>query len=173
MGAGRTPDTPSVGRHLVAGAAGGLASTAVGHPFDTIKTRLQTSATGAYSGPLDCVVKMVRGEGGRALYRGASPALAGKIMSMTFIFGLHGTLKDHVQRWNQAGFDGPGRPGHPLPMAQEVMLGGATGVLLSPLVAPSDQVGMQTRHHPLPTRTRTHTHTRARAHTHTHTHTHI
>lgn len=48
----------------------------IGHPFDTIKTRMQVSPHAAYGGAIDCLVKTVRFEGFRKLYAGASvPAL--------------------------------------------------------------------------------------------------
>lgn len=61
--------------NIIAGATGGLFSLVVGHPFDTVKVRLQTmTLSGAsvrpYSGAFDCVYKMISVEGFRSLYRG-------------------------------------------------------------------------------------------------------
>jgi len=61
--------------NIVAGAVGGLFSLVVGHPFDTVKVRLQTmTLSGAsvrpYTGSVDCAFKMVSVEGFRSLYRG-------------------------------------------------------------------------------------------------------
>jgi len=50
---------------------------AVGHPFDTIKVRLQTSDNAQFKGPLDCVLQTVRKEGLAGLYKGATPPLVG------------------------------------------------------------------------------------------------
>lgn len=64
--------------NLLAGGVGGLASLVVGHPFDTVKVRLQTmkstSTSGGlvYSSATDCFSKMVRHEGPLALYKGMS-----------------------------------------------------------------------------------------------------
>jgi len=49
----------------------------VGHPFDTIKVRLQTTQKSQFQGPLDCVLQTVRNEGVRGLYKGATPPLVG------------------------------------------------------------------------------------------------
>jgi len=49
----------------------------VGHPFDTIKVRLQTTPPSTFSGPLACLAATVRNEGVRALYKGATPPLVG------------------------------------------------------------------------------------------------
>jgi len=50
-------------KDVVAGTAGGVAICAVGHPFDTIKVRLQTQGgghTALYRGPWDCLTKTLK-----------------------------------------------------------------------------------------------------------------
>ena len=64
----------------VAGVAGGVAVVVVGHPFDTTKTRLQTSPRGFYSGPLDCVRKTLSAEGLRGFYAGMLSPLVGQMV---------------------------------------------------------------------------------------------
>jgi solute carrier family 25 carnitine/acylcarnitine transporter 20/29 len=50
----------------------------VGHPFDLVKVRLQTSEKGVYSGALDVVRKSVARDGlARGLYAGVSAPLVG------------------------------------------------------------------------------------------------
>jgi solute carrier family 25 carnitine/acylcarnitine transporter 20/29 len=66
--------------NIFAGAFGGLFSLVVGHPFDTIKVRLQTMTVKTlpdksvsyrpYSGGIDCFSKTVSSEGFLSLYRG-------------------------------------------------------------------------------------------------------
>ena len=59
---------------FIAGCAAGVASTATGHPFDTVKIRVQMSTGPADSTPLSCLKKLVRTEGSAALFKGiASP----------------------------------------------------------------------------------------------------
>ena len=60
--------------NLLAGGVGGLASLVVGHPFDTIKVRLQTmkGSNLPYSNARDCFVKIVRHEGVSKLFSGMS-----------------------------------------------------------------------------------------------------
>jgi hypothetical protein len=41
-----------------------------GHPFDTTKTRLQTSPHGFYNGTIDCVKKTLKSEGIGGFYSG-------------------------------------------------------------------------------------------------------
>lgn len=49
----------------------------VGHPFDTVKVRLQTSDKSQFRGPLHCVARTIGNEGIRGLYKGATPPLVG------------------------------------------------------------------------------------------------
>lgn len=73
---------------LVVGAAAGVVGTTAIFPVDMVKTRLQATGKGdsglggtggvRYSGPIDCIRKIVTNEGGpRALYRGLVPNLIG------------------------------------------------------------------------------------------------
>jgi solute carrier family 25 carnitine/acylcarnitine transporter 20/29 len=59
----------------LSGTAGGWALVLVGHPFDTIKVRLQTSKQ--YSGMFDCIKQTVAKEGARGLYKGMISPLSG------------------------------------------------------------------------------------------------
>ncbi|EIM92606.1 mitochondrial carrier [Stereum hirsutum FP-91666 SS1] len=61
----------------LAGVGSGLTKVAVGHGFDTIKTRLQCSPPGVYKGAIDCLVKTVRNESIFALYKGVTPPAVG------------------------------------------------------------------------------------------------
>ena len=57
-------------KDYLAGVAGGVAVVLIGHPFDTIKTRLQTSPGGVYNGTIDCVRKTFQQEGSKGFYSG-------------------------------------------------------------------------------------------------------
>ena len=57
-------------KDYLAGVAGGVAVVLIGHPFDTVKTRLQTSPLGIYHGTVDCVQKTFRQEGAKGFYSG-------------------------------------------------------------------------------------------------------
>jgi solute carrier family 25 carnitine/acylcarnitine transporter 20/29 len=54
-----------------------LPASLVGHPFDTIKVRLQTTDRSRFSGPLQCLGQTLRKEGVTGLYKGATPPLVG------------------------------------------------------------------------------------------------
>lgn len=59
----------------------------MGHPFDTIKVRLQTTDAGRFGGPLDCVAQTLRREGVRGLYKGATPPLVGWMVMDSVMLG--------------------------------------------------------------------------------------
>ncbi|GAA5924120.1 hypothetical protein JCM1841_004579 [Sporobolomyces salmonicolor] len=89
----KNPD-PSSGslrwKGFVSGTLSGLTKLAVGHPFDTIKIRMQCSEPGTYKGPYDCLMRTVRSEGPRALYKGASAPAIGWGASDSLLMGsLH------------------------------------------------------------------------------------
>ncbi|KAK2840529.1 hypothetical protein FQN49_006190, partial [Arthroderma sp. PD_2] len=72
---------------FVAGVFSGIAKLAVGHPFDTIKVRLQTTKSTHFTGPLDCLLQTVRNEGVTALYKGATPPLMGGMVMDSVMLG--------------------------------------------------------------------------------------
>lgn len=85
---------------FVAGVFSGVTKLSVGHPFDTIKVRLQTSDKSKFSGPLECLVQTIRKEGITGLYKGATPPLVGWMFMDSVMLGsltfyrriLHETL---------------------------------------------------------------------------------
>lgn len=72
---------------FLAGVFSGITKLAVGHPFDTIKVRLQTAPEGKFKGPLDCVYQTIRKEGIRGVYKGATPPLVGWMMMDSVMLG--------------------------------------------------------------------------------------
>lgn len=65
-------------RSFTAGGFGGICAVVVGHPFDLVKVRLQTSEAGVYSGAMDVVRKSIARDGlRRGLYAGVSAPLVG------------------------------------------------------------------------------------------------
>lgn len=73
---------------FVAGVFSGVTKLAVGHPFDTVKVRLQTSAQ--FAGPMDCIRQTIRKEGVRGFYKGATPPLIGwMVMDSVMLGSLH------------------------------------------------------------------------------------
>ncbi|KAL2148768.1 hypothetical protein VTH82DRAFT_1915 [Thermothelomyces myriococcoides] len=85
---------------FVAGVFSGIAKQSVGHPFDTIKVRLQTTNASRFSGPLQCLVQTLRNEGVFGLYKGATPPLVGWMFMDSIMLGslsvYRRLLRDHV-----------------------------------------------------------------------------
>merc|ERR1711971_1365367 len=81
---------------LVCGALAGVATKTILYPLDVVKKRLQVSGwsegraglgeTPQYSSMRDCVAKIVRQEGGRALYKGFTPALIKAVSTSSIHF---------------------------------------------------------------------------------------
>ncbi|PUU80710.1 mitochondrial carrier domain-containing protein [Tuber borchii] len=85
-------DTPTAPEHspyrgFVAGVFSGATKLTVGHPFDTIKVRMQTSTSAKFKGPLDCLTTTVGKEGLRGLYKGATPPLVGWMFMDSIMLG--------------------------------------------------------------------------------------
>lgn len=85
---------------FVAGVFSGIAKLSVGHPFDTIKVRLQTSEKTQFRGPVDCVMQTLRKEGVKGLYKGATPPLVGWMAMDSIMLGsltlYRRLLHDHI-----------------------------------------------------------------------------
>jgi solute carrier family 25 carnitine/acylcarnitine transporter 20/29 len=72
--------------HMVhAGAAGVLA----GHPLDTVKVKIQTSAPGTYRGTWSCLASIAAKEGTRGLYAGIKSPLLGVAGINAITFGIN------------------------------------------------------------------------------------
>lgn len=59
----------------------------VGHPFDTIKVRLQTSDKSQFGGPVQCMKETFRKEGVAGFYKGATPPLVGWMFMDSIMLG--------------------------------------------------------------------------------------
>ncbi|WVQ80377.1 hypothetical protein IAT38_002482 [Cryptococcus sp. DSM 104549] len=89
---GEKPHSPFFG--FAAGICSGWTKLVVGHPFDTIKTRLQCAPTGTYTGAWDCFTRTIAKEGPRALYKGASvPAISWGMTDSILMGSLHNYRK--------------------------------------------------------------------------------
>jgi len=74
--AGSSPSDLNVGTIIFSGGLAGVAMWPIVLPPDVIKSRIQASPTGTYSGMLDCLQKTVAKDGVRALWKGFGPAMA-------------------------------------------------------------------------------------------------
>ncbi|PSR83916.1 mitochondrial carrier domain-containing protein [Coniella lustricola] len=138
-----TPATAEVKNYkgFVGGVFSGIAKLSVGHPFDTIKVRLQTTDASRFSGPLECLLQTVRNEGLRGLYKGASPPLVGWMFMDSVMLGsltvYRRLLRDNI-------FNPPLHPLHdpkaPLPAHGHGLAGIMAGATVSFVAAPVEHV---------------------------------
>jgi len=69
--------------YFLCGGFGGICTVVVGHPFDTLKVRLQTmplpkpGESPLYTGMMDCIRKTLANEGVKGLYKGMGAPLVG------------------------------------------------------------------------------------------------
>ncbi|KAF1805102.1 mitochondrial carrier domain-containing protein [Mucor lusitanicus] len=120
-------------RGFAAGMASGITKLAVGHPFDTVKIRMQTTSKsdGRFKGPLDCFLKTVRQEGPRALYKGATPPLVGWMFMDSIMLGTLHNARMIQQQWNGD---------KPLSIFQHGLAGLAGGITVSFVATPVEQI---------------------------------
>ncbi|CDH49810.1 mitochondrial carrier [Lichtheimia corymbifera JMRC:FSU:9682] len=118
-------------RGFAAGVASGITKLAVGHPFDTVKVRLQTSGKADFKGPLDCLKKTIQKEGFRALYKGATPPLVGWMFMDSIMLGTLHNARLIQQSWNGD---------KPLTVFQHGLAGLAGGLTVSFVATPVEQI---------------------------------
>ncbi|KAJ2777039.1 hypothetical protein H4R18_005355 [Coemansia javaensis] len=134
----RTTLVPRAVGDFAAGTMGGWAQVVVGHPFDTIKVRMQTQPTPPiYSGGMDCLRATVRNEGAGALYKGVTSPLAGIGFCNAVVFAANGFFLRLLQ----------GDSREPLGIGQKTLAGGLAGGVMSFLNCPVEllKVRLQTQ----------------------------
>jgi len=77
-------------KELLPGVAQGITITVVGHPLDTIKTRLQS---GMYPTMVTCVNNTIKNEGMFGLYRGVSVPMISHVIKRSYQFPIFNHLR--------------------------------------------------------------------------------
>ncbi|GFP97137.1 mitochondrial arginine transporter bac1 [Phtheirospermum japonicum] len=122
-------------KEYIAGMLAGVATVVVGHPFDTVKVKLQKHNTGAngmkYKSSLHCTASILKTDGVKGLYRGATPSFVGMAFESSLVFGMYSQTKQLLQ--------GETKNGKPQPLA---IIPSATfvGALISFILCPSELV---------------------------------
>jgi len=83
-------------KDILGGTIGGMGLVALGHPFDTIKVRLQTQPMDnpIYKGLIDCAKKTMGGEGIAGFYKGVLSPLSGQMfLNATQFFAWGQSIK--------------------------------------------------------------------------------
>ncbi|RKP24594.1 mitochondrial carrier domain-containing protein [Syncephalis pseudoplumigaleata] len=114
-------------REFVAGTAGGWAQVVVGHPFDTLKVRLQTQAhPPRFHNGMDCLRVTLKEEGPRGLYKGVMSPLAGIGICNAVLFTANGYFRSMLRER---------RPEHecsrPFTVRELMLAGGLSGLAMA------------------------------------------
>lgn len=125
-----------VAKDLSAGTIGGVAQLICGHPFDTIKVKLQSQPVPLpgqlpkYSGAMDAVKQTIAGEGPRGLYKGMGAPLATVAAYNAVLFSVRGQMESLLRS----------QPGMPLSVNQQVICGAGAGFAVSFLACPTELI---------------------------------
>lgn len=120
-------------KDLASGTLGGLAQVVAGHPFDTVKTKLQvqTAQNAKYTGMIHCFRKVMAEEGFTGLYRGALSPIAGAMAHNANVFFSYSLAKKVVGSIHH-------RDHTDLTIAQLFAAGSMAGAVISVVETPVD-----------------------------------
>jgi solute carrier family 25 carnitine/acylcarnitine transporter 20/29 len=134
---------------LAAGTAGGVCQLLVGHPFDTLKTKLQSQgaavAAAKFSGPGEALVSTLRDEGVRGLYRGMGAPLATVALFNAVLFASRGAATAALLARRRRGGEGeqsasdganPAQP--PLSTTDQLLVALAASAAVSLVATPTE-----------------------------------
>ncbi|XVE65290.1 hypothetical protein DITRI_Ditri07aG0169000 [Diplodiscus trichospermus] len=125
-----------VAKDLTSGTIGGAAQLIVGHPFDTVKVKLQSQPAPLpgqppkYAGAIDAVKQTIAAEGPRGLYKGMGAPLATVAAFNAVLFTVRGQMEALLRS----------QPGAPLTVSQQVICGAGAGVAVSFLACPTELI---------------------------------
>ncbi|KAF3567063.1 hypothetical protein DY000_02013575 [Brassica cretica] len=123
-------------KDLASGTVGGAAQLIVGHPFDTIKVKLQSQPAPApgqpprYTGAIDAVKQTVAAEGPKGLYKGMGAPLATVAAFNAVLFTVRGQMEGMFRS----------EPGVPLTISQQFLCGAGAGFAVSFLACPTELI---------------------------------
>ncbi|XP_065877654.1 mitochondrial arginine transporter BAC1 isoform X1 [Euphorbia lathyris] len=124
-------------KEYLAGLIAGVATVVIGHPFDTVKVKLQKYNTEAhgikYRNGLHCTAKILQTEGVKGLYRGATSSFVGVAFESSILFGVYSQTKQSLQLRLQGGVDSD------VPMPRVIIPSAAYGgAIISFVLCPSE-----------------------------------
>ncbi|KXS20790.1 putative mitochondrial carrier protein [Gonapodya prolifera JEL478] len=124
-------------KEFAGGTVGGWAQVFVGHPFDTIKVRIQTN--NQYRNALDALSDTVKNEGPKALYKGVWSPILGIGLVNAVIFSFYDSFRHLIN---------PDFPNTPLTPTQTFQAGLATGAVTAFVNAPVEhlKIRLQTQY---------------------------
>ncbi|KAA8515231.1 hypothetical protein F0562_018539 [Nyssa sinensis] len=122
-------------KEYLAGLLAGLATVIIGHPFDTVKVKLQKHNTEAhgikYRSGWHCTARTLKTEGVKGLYRGATSSFVGMAFESSLLFGIYSQTKQSLEGGLQSG----------KPQPQVIIPSAAfSGAIISFVLCPSELV---------------------------------
>ncbi|KAJ8761066.1 hypothetical protein K2173_000745 [Erythroxylum novogranatense] len=122
-------------KEYLAGLLAGVSTVIIGHPFDTVKVKLQKHNTGAhgikYKNGLHCAARILQTEGVKGLYTGATSSFVGVAFESSLLFGIYSQTKRSLQRGIQSD----------VPQAEVIIPSAAYGgAIISFVLCPSELV---------------------------------
>jgi len=119
-------------KNFLAGGFGGICTVISGHPFDTIKVRLQTQSVTnpLYKGTWDCTKQTVSKEGMLAVYKGMSAPLVGVAPIFALSFMGFGIGKKIQQKTSDEA----------LPPEKLALAGALSGLMTVVIMAPGERI---------------------------------
>lgn len=129
------------GMNVISGTISGAAGVLAGHPFDTVKVRLQTQdrttkPTMQFRNTWHCFTSITKEEGIRGLFRGVTSPLAGVTIINTFLFGVYGFFLDLQTR-------GTNNSDESATLAQIFIAGSSSGLINSVISCPVELAKIQ------------------------------
>jgi len=124
-------------KSFIAGGCGGVCVVLSGHPFDTIKVRMQTMPLPApgqspmYAGAIDCVKKTLANEGPKGLYKGMAAPLVGVAPIFALSFWGNDFGKTLIRRFTGS---------QELGLAGLALAGGFSGIGTTIIMAPGERI---------------------------------
>jgi len=125
---------PSAFKNFISGGVGGMCLVLAGHPFDLVKVRLQTQTNNDYKGAWDCIVKTVRADGPKGLYRGMFAPLVGVTPVFAVCFWGY-DIGQKLVRWS-GGMDQTEKLG----MTGIMIAGGFSAIPTTALMTPMERI---------------------------------
>ncbi|CAK5051145.1 unnamed protein product [Meloidogyne enterolobii] len=122
--------------NFISGGVGGCCAVIVGHPFDTVKVRLQTmprpinGQKPLYTGAMDCARQTVTKEGFFALYKGMAAPLVGVSPLFAVFFGGTAVGKWLLQK----------DPNQKLSFGQNFTAGAIAGIFTTSVMVPGERI---------------------------------
>ena len=129
-------------KSFLAGGVGGVAAVLVGHPFDLIKVRMQTSTSGgANVGVFAALSKTLRTEGIRGVYRGVSAPLVASTPIYAISFWGYDMGQIIVRKINKYDNDNDNTiTKRPLTIPEIMIAGGLSALPMIAVMTPSERI---------------------------------